>query len=212
MSIRILLVDDHVMLREGLRSILEKQSDFSVIGEASDGRMVLGLVDKISPDVIVMDIGMAGLNGIETTRRIRATHPRTTVVALSTYSDKRYVLAMLEAGARGYVLKEAAVGELVQAIRAAAKGEVFLTPRVAGVVVEDLALERPAASLLGPREREVIQLIGEGKTSKEIAQLCGISPSTVEVHRRNIMKKLGIHSIAELTKYAIRHGLTTADS
>jgi len=211
MSIRVLLADDHPMLREGLRSILEKHPDIAVVGEASDGRAVLDLVGMTSPDVIVMDVGMTGLNGIEATGRVRAKHPRTKVVALSAHSDKRYVLAMLEAGARGYVLKEAAVGERVRAIRATVKGEVFLSPRVAGAVVDSLGAQRPAASPLGGREREVVQLIGEGKTSKEIAQVLRISTGTVEAHRRNIMKKLDLHSIAELTKYAIRHGLTTPD-
>jgi DNA-binding NarL/FixJ family response regulator len=208
------------MMREGLRSILEKGKDgeIRVVGEAADGRAVLKLAADHEPDVVVMDVALPGLNGIEATRRLVASHPRTRVIALSTYADKRYVLAMLEAGARGYVLKEAAGVELIRAIRSAVLNQVYLSPKVAtGVAESAVAVARSpgtelAGSVLGGREREVLQLIAEGKTSKRIASALGISVNTVEAHRRNIMRKLGLHSVAELTKYAIREGLTSAES
>jgi DNA-binding NarL/FixJ family response regulator len=220
MSIDVLIADDHAMMREGLRSILEKGKDgeIRVVGEAADGRAVLKLAADHEPDVVVMDVALPGLSGIEATRRLVASHPRTRVIALSTYADKRYVLAMLEAGARGYVLKEAAGVELIRAIRSAVLNQVYLSPKVAAGVAESaVAVARGsgtelAGSVLGGREREVLQLIAEGKTSKQIASTLCISVNTVEAHRRNIMRKLGLHSVAELTKYAIREGLTSAES
>ena len=216
MSIRVLLADDHSMMREGLRFILERAADVEVVGEAENGRTVLEMADRLKPDVVVMDIGMADLNGVEATRRLRAGHPKIKVIGLSMYSDKRYVLGMLEAGASGYVFKGAAGTELVRAIEAAGRGRKYLSSQITDVVV-DSYVERQfpagntAYSALGNREREVLQLLAEGKTSKEIASRLNISPATVETHRRNIMKKLDIHSIAELTKYAIREGLTDLD-
>lgn len=213
MSIRVLLADDHSMMREGLRFILERAADVEVVGEAENGRTVLEMADRLKPDVVVMDIGMADLNGVEATRRLRAGHPKIKVIGLSMYSDKRYVLGMLEAGASGYVFKGAAGTELVRAIEAAGRGRKYLSSQITDVVV-DSYVERQfpagntAYSALGNREREVLQLLAEGKTSKEIASRLRISPATVETHRRNIMKKLNLHSIAELTKYAIREGIT----
>jgi two-component system NarL family response regulator len=213
MSIRVLFADDHQMLRDGLRAVLALENDIEVIGEASDGHAAVEMAGRLVPDVILMDIGMYGLNGVEATRRIKAKNSKVNVIALSTYSDKRYVLSMLEAGASGYVLKAAAVDEMCRAVRAVAEGKRYLSPDIAGVVV-DAHLDEPAhpgaslSSILASREREVLQLLAEGHSSPEIARRLHIAPSTVETHRRNIMKKLDVHSVAELTKYAIREGLT----
>ena len=217
MTVRVLLVDDHKMMREGLRALLEDIHDIEIIGEASDGRTALDLVRTLAPDVVVMDVGMPDLNGIEATRRIRAEHERVKVVALSTHTDKRYVHHMLEAGASGYVLKIAAYDELLRAVRAASLGKTYLSPEIAGLVVErsthaHSAAEVSAYSTLGAREREVLQLVAEGKTSAETAKAMHISIKTVETHRRNIAQKLGLHGTAELTKYAVREGLTSLDS
>jgi DNA-binding NarL/FixJ family response regulator len=219
MSIAVLIADDHAMMREGLRSILERApgGDIRVVAEAPDGRAVLKLVAEREPDVVIMDVALPGLNGIETTRRLGTAHPRVRVIALSTHADKRFVMAMLEAGALGYVVKEAAGADLIRAIRSAMLNQVYLSPKVAtGVAESAVALARRSdaeltGSALGGREREVLQLIAEGKTSKRIASTLAISVNTVEAHRRNIMRKLGLHSVAELTKYAIREGLTSAE-
>jgi DNA-binding NarL/FixJ family response regulator len=219
MSTAVLIADDHAMMREGLRSILERApgADIRVVAEAADGRAVLKLVAERKPDVVIMDVALPGLNGIETTRRLRAAHPRVRVIALSTHADKRFVMAMLDAGALGYVVKEAAGADLIHAIRSAVLSQVYLSPKVTtGVAESAVALARRSegdfpGSALGGREREVLQLIAEGKTSKRIASTLAISVNTVEAHRRNIMRKLGLHSVAELTKYAIREGLTSAE-
>jgi DNA-binding NarL/FixJ family response regulator len=212
MTITVVLADDHRLLREGLRSLLSAEADMRVVGEASDGRKAVQLVQAVCPDVAVMDIGMQHLNGIDATRQIHAHSPETRVLALSTHSDKRYVLAMLQAGAAGYVLKSAAGDDLVQALRAVHRGECYLSPAVAGAVVGRCIgndpVEEDHGHDLGPREREVVQLIAEGSTSKEIGCQMHISVKTVESHRRNIMRKLGLHSVAALTKYAVRQGLT----
>jgi two-component system NarL family response regulator len=217
MSIRILLVDDHQMMRDGLRSILDLEGGFDVVGEAGTGYEALELVEKLRPDVVVMDIGMKDLNGMEATRQIKTRSSEAKVIALSTYSDESYVLGMLEAGASGYVLKEAAVEEMRRAIRAVAGGNHYLSPEIAGSVVASRVREpspegTPAASQLAPRERQILQLLAEGHTSSEIAQKLHIATTTVDSHRRNIMKKLDLHSVAELTKYAIREGLTSLES
>jgi DNA-binding NarL/FixJ family response regulator len=216
MSIRILLVDDHQMMREGLRALLAREPEIEIVGEASDGRTALDLVRTLSPDVVVMDVGMPELNGIEATRQIHSAHRGVKVVALSTHADKRYVHHMLEAGASGYVLKIAAHKELLAAVTAASRGKTYLSPDIAGLVVQRStsahdAGEVSAYSSLGAREREVLQLVAEGKTSADTAKQMHISIKTVETHRRNIVQKLGLHGTAELTKYAIREGLTSLD-
>lgn len=213
MSIRVVLVDDHAMLRDGLRAVLEGEPDVEVVGEASTGREALERVRELAPDVVVMDVAMRDLNGVEATRQIRRESPRTRVVGLSTHGDKRYVLGMLDAGASGYVLKVSAYDELRRAIQATSGGKVYLSSEIAGVVLESrgAAVEPEEASglaALGPREREVLQLLAEGHTSGEIASHLHVSTSTVETHRRNIMRKLNLHSVAELTKFAVREGLT----
>ena len=214
MCIKVLLVDDHQMMRDGLRSVLEKQAQVRVVGEAGNGREALELFRTLRPDVIVMDIGMPQLNGIEATRRIMTENPRAKVIALSTHADKRYVLEMLEAGARGYVLKEAASSELLRALNAVTHNKNFLSPEITGVVMDgcmgrgDGRNTRTAYSTLTTREREVLQLLAEGKTSTGIAAALHISSQTVETHRRNLMRKLDLHNVAELTKYAIKEGIT----
>jgi DNA-binding NarL/FixJ family response regulator len=213
MSIRIVLADDHKMILAALRSLLEKEIDIAVVGEAEDGTALLELVERTAPDVAVVDVGMPGMNGIEATRRLLAARPLLKVIALSAYSDKRFVLEMLEAGAKGYLIKASAGDELPRAIRAIAQGQTYLCPEVAGTLVEAArgksSREGNATANLGRREREVLGLLAEGHISSEIAARMHIAASTVEVHRRNIMRKLDLHSVAELTKYAIREGLTS---
>lgn len=214
MRVRVLLVDDHQLMREGLRRILEATGDIEVIGEASDGRAALEAAARLQPDVVVMDVAMADMNGIEATSRLRREHPRMRVVALSTHADKRYVRNMLQAGAAAYVLKEAASDDLLRAVHAAGRGEHYLSPRITGCVLETLSGPRAEVAedspyqLLGAREREVLKLLADGLTSKEIAQRLGVALKTVETHRRNIAQKVGQRSIAGLTKYAVREGLT----
>jgi two-component system NarL family response regulator len=212
-SIRILLVDDHELMREGLRSILERESDLQVVGEADDGRQAVELAGSLSPDIVVMDVAMKDMNGIEATRQIRAMCPGTQVIALSSHSDARYVSSILDAGACGYVLKANAYDDLRRAIAAAVRGKSYLCPDVTASVVgaSHPGSEHPSADALSPREREVLQLLAEGLSSPEIGKKLFIATTTVETHRRNIVRKLNIHSVADLTKYAIREGLTPLD-
>lgn len=210
-NVRILLAEDHKMFREALRMILEKEPDLHVVGEVSDGFELLQRVVEAKPDVVCMDISMVGLDGIEATRRLRQIDPTIKVIGLSAYSDKHFVLDMLHAGASGYVVKSEAGDELVRAIHSVRLGRNYLCPSVATLVTEAL-LNQPGADSQVPRisarERQVLQLIAEGCTSPQIATQLHLAPATVEVHRRNIMRKLNLHSVAELTKYAIRQGLT----
>lgn len=216
---RILLADDHQIVREGLRSLLQHHEDMQVIAEARDGRAAVSLAHDLQPDVIVMDIGMPGLNGIEATRQITTREPDAKVVALSMHSDRRFMGEMLKAGAKGYLLKDGAFEELATAIRSVVSNKVYLSPRIADVVVDDYVRRNPnsngdtsAFAKLTPRERETLQLMAEGRATKEIAMDLKVSIKTIETHRRQIMEKLNIHSVAELTKYAIREGLTSLDA
>ncbi len=214
MKTRVLLVDDHQLMREALRSILERESDVEVVGDAADGEQAVQEALRLRPDLILMDVAMRELNGIEATRRIHASLPSTRILALSSYADRRYVSAILRAGACGYVLKNNAYDELRRAVQAVAAGKTYLCAEVAEDVVETLRRSPEQVTVyerVAPREREVLQLLAEGMSSPEIAQSLGVSTSTVETHRRNLMRKLDLHSVAELTKYAVREGLTTLD-
>ena len=214
MVTRVLLVDDHQIVRDGLRAILEREPDTKVVGEAGNGRDAVAAVPSCVPEIVVMDLGMPDLNGIEATRQIASDHPTVRVIALSTYSNERYVMSVLEAGAKGYVLKAAAHDELLSAIRAVRRGEHYLSPAITGVVVGRARTGVPdlvPARALAPREREVLQLVAEGRTTPEIAGILHLSVKTVESHRRNLLRKLGLRNVAELTKYAIREGITALD-
>lgn len=214
MTLTILLVDDHQMMREGLRAILEKVDNYLVVGEAGSGREAVRLVRELSPDIVVMDVAMSDMNGIEATREIRANAPATQVVALSSYSDRRYVAAILAAGACAYVLKTDAYAELQRAVDAASQHMKYLCAGVTSEVIESALQSGTDGSvyeLLAPREREVLQLLAEGLTSSEMAKHLGVATSTIETHRKNIMRKLDVHNVAELTKYAIREGLTSLE-
>jgi len=219
MEIRVMLADDHKILREALRSVLEHEPDIEVVAEAKDGREAVELARTTSPDLIVMDIGMPGIDGIEATRRILTDNPAVKVVALSTYSDKRIAQQMIEAGAKGYVVKAAGGDELLNAVRAVMAGELYLCPEIAANMADGLRakvrqgppdLVLPEERRLGKREREVLVLLFEGRSNAEIGKQLRIAPSVVEVHRLNIMRKLDLHSHAELTNYAILHGLKSA--
>ena len=214
MGIRIILAEDHRITREGLVNLLQERSDMEVVGEAENGREAVKLASELSPDLVIMDVTMPDLNGIDATRIITSGSNNTKVIALSMYSDKQFVQGMIQAGASGYLLKDCAFEELVSAIRAVIQGDTYLSPGIAGIVVQDyltkLTTDRSSAdTVLTAREREVLQLIAEGNSTKEIAARLTVSVKTVETHRRQIMEKLGIFSIAELTKYAIREGLTS---
>lgn len=217
MTIRLLLVDDHELMRQGLRAILDRETGLEVVGEAANGRAAVELARSLSPDIVVMDVAMKDMNGIEATRQIRAECPGVKVLALSSHSDSRYVNAILEAGASGYVLKANAYDDLRRAIDAARQGKSYLCPDVTQSVIGGSTrgagtAAEAAGAALSPREREVLQLLAEGLSSPEIGKRLFVATTTVETHRRNIMRKLGIHSVADLTKYAIREGLTSVDS
>ncbi len=216
MGTRILLADDHEIMRQGLRSLIEKEADLEVVAEAEDGRTAVTLARKLAPDVVVMDIGMKDLNGIEATRQILAESPRIKIIALSVHRDRRFVEEMLKAGASGYLLKEGAWADLTRAIEVVSSGQVYLSPPIADLVVSDFVRQSPQPDsspfeVLSPREREVLQLLAEGRSTKEVAAYLHVSVKTVETHRLHIMRKLDMHSMAELTKYAIREGLTPLD-
>jgi two-component system, NarL family, response regulator NreC len=213
MPIRILLADDHEVVRDGVRALLEKQADMAVVGEAADGRQAAQLADDLNPDVIVMDVGMPNLNGIDATRRILAAHPQIGVVMLSMHQDESYVLRSLKAGAKGYLLKESLRSDILEAIRAVSQGRSFLTRKISRMMQEDYIQEmeqrglEDSYELLTDREREVLQLAAEGKPNKEIAGALNISLTTVETHRTHILQKLGLHSVPELILYAVRKGI-----
>lgn len=213
MIFKVLLADDHKIVRDGFRTLLAKNEEIRVVGEAEDGRRTVQMVKKLSPDIVIMDVAMPDLNGIEATRQITAEFPDVKVIAVSMHSDRRFVSEMLKAGASAYLSKDYAFDELENAIRTVISNKIYLSPDISGVVVENYVRqpqkpEESAFSLLSQREREVVQLLAEGKTSKEIADQLHVSVKTVETHRTNIMTKLNIHRLAELTKYAIREGLT----
>ncbi len=214
---RIILADDHKIIREGLRSLLEKQTDMEVVAEAQDGLTTVNLVHKLRPDVVVMDIGMPEMNGIDATAQITSEHKETKVIALSMHSDRRFVMQMLKAGAAGYLLKDSAFEELVLAIHTVRRNKRYLSPAITDVVIKEYLQNLPTAestvfTVLTAREREVLQHIAEGKSTKQIAAILGVSVKTVETHRQQVMEKLDMHSIAELTKYAVREGLTSLES
>jgi two-component system response regulator NreC len=212
-QIRLLLADDHAVVRSGLRMLLQAQPDMIIVGEAETGQEAIRRVAELSPDVVLMDIEMPGMNGIEATRRIKADAPAAAVLALTMYEDDQYFFEMLRAGASGYVPKRAAPDELVSAIRAVSRGEVFLYPSLAGRLVQDYLRRGPAGEgetpndELTPREQEVLTLIAQGFSNNEIADRLVISAKTVDRHRENIMRKLNLHNRVDLVKYALRKGL-----
>jgi len=212
-SIRVLVADDHKLFIDGMGSILQRRPDIEVVGAARDGLTTVRLAAELKPGVILMDISMPHLNGIEATRKILADHPATRVIMLSMHSDPRYVVAAFRAGARGYLLKDSASEDLLEAIARVSAGEIYLSSKMSGQIVMDFITDArtgasTAYSVLSPREREVLQLIAEGHSTKDIAARLSVSVKTIETHRKQIMDKLDLHSIAELTKYAIREGLT----
>ncbi|UCD34553.1 MAG: response regulator transcription factor [Nitrospiraceae bacterium] len=214
MKIRILLVDDHKILREGICSLIKEYADMEVIGEAGEGARAIDLAKELHPDIVIMDISMPDMNGIEATRRILSDNPATRVIALSMHYDKQFVSEIFKAGASGYLIKDSAFDELEQAVRIVMNGKTYVNPQIASLLVESLVNHPPLPSpksfaLLTDREREVLQLITEGKSTKQIAADLHVSAKTVESHRRQVMGKLNIRTVAELTKYAIREGLTS---
>jgi two-component system, NarL family, response regulator NreC len=211
--IRVIVADDHQIMRECLRMLLSAESDMEVIGEAATGREVLQQTQELLPDIVIMDVSMPELNGIEATRQLLSFSPWVKVIALSMHSDSHFVLDMFRSGASGYLLKECSLEELVKAIRTVANKKTYISPGISDVIIRDFliggkAKNNSAFSILTSREREVLQLMAEGKTTNQIAGCLFISIKTVESHRNQIMNKLGIHNVAGLTKYAIRQGLT----
>jgi len=216
MIIKILLADDHQLVRQGLRSLLEKQADFKVVGEAEDGLSALKKARELLPDVVIMDVAMPKLNGIEAAREILDVSPEIKVIALSMHAEGCFVVEMLRAGASAYLLKDSAYEELVQAIKASLVNKIYVSHPITEGLIRDYITQIPredfsAFSILSQRERQVLQLLAEGRSTKEIASLLFISVKTVETHRQKIMDKLDIHTIAGLTKYAIKEGLTSLD-
>ena len=216
-KIRVLLAEDHTIVRKGLRALLDDETDIEVVGEAEDGRETVRQVERVHPDVVLMDITMPLLNGVEATRQIKAQHPEVQVLGLTRHENEEYIYQLLRAGASGYVVKQAAPAELVEAIRAVSQSETYLSPSINPSVVEEYIRQAKAMVKSGPderltpREREVLQLVAEGRTNREIAQVLSISVKTVEHHRANLMSKLDLYSAAELTQYAIRTGVIDVD-
>lgn len=211
--IRILLADDHTVIRKGLRLLLESQPGFQVVAEAADGRETVAMAESHAPNVIVLDVAMPNLNGIEAARQITAKNPQAAIVILSMHSDESYVLRALKAGARAYLLKDSAEDDLINAVKAVNAGKAFFSPVISKMLVEDFMRQlrerevEDSYDLLTSREREILQLLAEGKTNKEIATVLNLSPHTVETHRGNILQKLNLHSVPELILYAVRKGV-----
>ena len=211
--IRIVLADDHTVIRKGLRLLLESQPGFKVVAEAADGREAVEVVDREAPHVVVLDVGMPNLNGIEAARQIASRRPQTAIVFLSMHSDESYVLRALKVGARAYLLKDSAEHDLINAIKAVSEGKAFFSPAISKMLVEDYVRQmqerevEDSFDLLTPREREILQLLAEGKSNKEVATILKLSLYTVETHRSNILQKLNLHSVPELILYAVRKGV-----
>ena len=217
MPTRVLLVDDHAIIRQGLCSLLEKQPDIEVVGSVEDGRKAVDIARELAPDLVIMDISMPNLNGIDATRKIIGEMGDVKIIALSIHSSRHFVAEMLKAGASGYILKECLFDELVEAIKTVLNGGTYLSPKITGVVIDDYVKRlstqyQPEGPVLNEREREVLQFLSEGKSTKQIAVQLHVSAKTIESNRRNIMDKLGINSVAELTKYAVREGITPLES
>ena len=214
-DIRIVLADDHTLVRQGLRLMLEREPGLKVVGEAANGREALDQVDATAPQVIIMDLAMPTLNGIEAARQIHLKHANVNIVVLSMHSDESYVLRALKAGARAYLLKDSADTDLINAVKAVTEGKAFFSPAISRVLVEDYVRQlqqkgvEDSYELLTSREREILQLIGEGKSNKDVAQMLNLSPYTVETHRSNVMEKLNLHSVPELILYAVRKGVVS---
>ena len=212
-QIRILLVDDHTVMRSGLKLLLEREADFLVVGEAADGRAAIQLAEAVSPDVVVMDVAMPVLNGIDAAARITSSKPKTAVIVLSMHSDESYVLRALKSGVKGYLLKDSADSDLITAVRHVMTGKPFFSPAISNMLVQDYIREirqrgvEDSYELLTSRERELLQLMAEGRTAKEIAADLNLSAHTIDTHRANIMRKLNVNSISELILYAMRKGI-----
>ena len=212
-KLRVLLADDHIVMRSGLRALLDRQPNLEVVGECENGRETVELAGSLRPDVVVMDVGMPGLNGIEATRTIVDQHSSPAVVILSMHADESYVMRALKAGARGYLLKDSAAADLIGAIQAVSQGKSFFSPKVSRILAEDYVRvlkqkgDVDTYDLLTSREREILQLLAEGRSNKEVATALNISPYTVETHRSHILQKLNLHTPAELVLYAVRKGI-----
>jgi len=212
-KLRVLLADDHIVMRAGLRALLDRQPNLEVVGECENGRETVELAGSLRPDVVVMDVGMPGLNGIEATKTIVDRHSSPAVVILSMHADESYVMRALKAGARGYLLKDSAAADLIGAIQAVSQGKSFFSPKVSRILAEDYVRvlkqkgDVDTYDLLTGREREILQLLAEGKANKEVATALNISPYTVETHRSHVLQKLNLHTPAELVLYAVRKGI-----
>jgi DNA-binding NarL/FixJ family response regulator len=210
-KVRVLLADDHGVLRKGVRFLLQQDPQYHVVGEADDGRQAVALAEELSPDVVIIDIAMPNLNGIEATAQITKKNPRIIVIVLSMYSDEEYLLRALSAGAKGYLLKDSAEPDLLRALRSAISGKPFFSPAIVEILLDDYVqrLQREGIQdsyeLLTDREKQLLQLVAEGKTNKEAATILNVSVSTVETHRTNLMQKLNLHNTAEIVIYAVRH-------
>lgn len=212
MTIKILLADDHKILRDGLRTVIEKHAHLQVTGEASNGREAIHLCRKLRPDVVIMDVAMEGLNGMEATGRILQESPEIKIIGLSMHSNKRFILGMFKAGAFGYLLKDSDSDELIKAIETVMANKKYISQDISGTILQELISPTENQDIeLSPREKEILQLLAEGKSSKEIAGILFLSSKTVDAHRKNIMDKLNLHTLPDLTKYAVRTGLTSLD-